>query len=68
MYINGDFMDEIWEYCESFYNGIDTEDTWAEKENNLNLQKKSLLFENRSEFEELLSYYCKLADSIYYQN
>ncbi len=39
-----------------------------EKEENLNLQNKSLLLENKSEFLEFLSYSSKLQNSISYQN
>ena len=39
-----------------------------EKEENLNLQKKSLLLDNRYEFLEFLSYSSKLQNSISYQN
>ena len=39
-----------------------------EKEENLNLQKKSLLLENKSELLEFLSYSSKLQNSISYQN
>ena len=38
------------------------------KEEDLNLQNKSLLFENKSEFLEFLSYSSKLQNSISYQN
>ena len=39
-----------------------------EKEENLNLQNKSLLLENKSEFLEFLSYSSKLQNSISYRN
>jgi hypothetical protein len=39
-----------------------------EKEDNFNLQNKSLLLENKSEFLEFLSYSSKLQNSISYQN
>ena len=38
-----------------------------EKEENLNLQNKSLLLENKSELLEFLSYSSKLQNSISYQ-
>ena len=39
-----------------------------EKEENFNLQNKSLLLDNKSEFLEFLSYSSKLQNSISYQN
>lgn len=39
-----------------------------EKEENLNLQNKQLLIENKSEFLEFFSYSSKLQNSISYQN